>query len=63
MDRLEKELNKEQVEQITEDIKKARDEKKEEFCKVDYMSLQDAKTKLMIFITKIIMNEAGFIID
>ena len=63
MDQLEEELNKEQVEQITEDIKEAIEEKKEEFCKADYMSLQDAKTQLMTLITEIMMDEAGFIID
>ena len=37
--------------------------KKEEFCKADYLSLQDAKTQLMTLITKIMMEEAGFVID
>ena len=37
MDQLEEALNKEQVEQIAEDVKKTIEGKKEEFCKADYM--------------------------
>ena len=63
MERLEEELNEEQVEKLAEDIKKAIEKRKEEFCKADYMSLQDARTQLMTLITKIMIDKAGFIID
>ena len=63
MDRLEEALNKEQVEQIAEDIKKTIEGKKEEFCKADYMSLQDAKTQLSTLLTEVMKDEAGFIIE
>ena len=63
MDQLKEALNKEQVEQTAEDIKKTIEGKKEEFCKADYMSLQDAKTQLTTLLTEVMMDEAGFIID
>ena len=63
MERLEKELTKEQVQKLAEDIKKAILKKKEEFCKADFLSLQDAKTQLMTLGTEIMMEEAGFIMD
>ena len=58
MERLEEELNKVQVEKLAEDIKKAIEKRKEEFCKADYMSLQDARTQLMALVTEIMMDEA-----
>ena len=36
---------------------------KEDFCKANYKSLQDAKTQLLALLTEIMMTEAGFIID
>ena len=63
MEQLEEELDKEQVKTLAEDIKKAILKKKEEYCKADYLSLQDAKTQLMTLVTEIMMEEAGFIID
>ena len=44
-------------------IKKAFLNKKEEFCKADYLSLQAAKAQLMTLVTEIRMDEAGFIIN
>ena len=63
MDRLEEALNKDQVKHTAEDIKKIIEGKKEEFCKADYMSLQDAKTPLITLLTEVMMGEAGFIIE
>ena len=45
------------------DIKKEIEGKKEEFCKAKYKSLQDAETQMLVLITEIMMNEAGFIIN
>ena len=45
------------------EIKKDIEGKKEEFCKAKYKSLQDTKTQMLALLTKIMMNEAGFIID
>ena len=63
IERLEEKLNKEQVEKLAEDIKKAIEKRNEECCKADYMSLQDARTQLMALVSEIMMDEAGFIID
>ena len=48
---------------VARDIKKALLNRKEEFCKADYLSIKAAKTQLMTLVTKIMMEEAGFIID
>ena len=63
MEQLEKELTEAQVEKLKEDIKEAILEKKEEFCKGDFMSQSQAKAQLITLVTKIMMEEAGFVID
>ena len=63
MDQLEKELGKDDYGKIRRDIKKALLNRKEEFCKADYLSIKAAKAQLMTLITKIMMEEAGFMID
>ena len=63
MDQLEKGLTKAQVERLTEDIKKALANKKEEFCSGNYTSSSNAKTRLANLMTQIVMEEASFVID
>ena len=63
MDRLEKELGKDDYKKVRRDIKKALQDRKEEFCKADYLSMKDTKAQLMTLITGIMMEEAVFMID
>ena len=63
MDQLENELTKTQVESLRKDIKEALAGKKEEFCRSDYISSLDARAQLTKLVTKVMMEEAGFVID
>ena len=36
---------------------------KEDFCKGNYYTLQEAKNQLYALLTEIMMNEAGYVID
>ena len=62
MDRLEKELGKDDYKKVKRDIKKALLDKKEEFYEADFVSVKDAKARLMTLVTEIMMEEAGFFI-
>ena len=63
MNWLEQAITREQFLQTTRDIAKALAKRKEDFCKANYYSLQDAKAQLNALITEIMMSEVGFIID
>ena len=63
MHQLEKELTKAQVERLRKYIKEALAGKKEEFCRGDYTSSSNARAQLTNLVTKIMMEEAGFVID
>ena len=63
MDQLENELTKTQVERLRKDIKEVLADKKEEFCRNDYISLIDARAQITKLVTKVMMEEAGFVID
>ena len=45
------------------DLKRTLEEKKEDYCKANYESLQDAKAQLLALLTEVMMDEAGFIIN
>ena len=63
MDWLEKELGEEEYGKLARDINKAFLNRKEEFCKADYLSLQAAKAQLMTLVTEIMIDKAGFVIN
>ena len=63
MNRLKQVVTQKQFQQTTNDIVKTSNNSKEDFCKRNYYSLQDAKARLNALITEIMMCEAGYIID
>ena len=56
-------MGKDDYGKVRRDIKKALLNRKEEFCKADYLSIKAAKAQLMTLVTEIMMEETGFIID
>ena len=63
MNHLGKALDEEQFHQIIEDIKKTIKNEEDRFSKTNYKTIQEAKNQLYALLTKIMMTEAGFIVD
>ena len=53
----------EQYQQITNDILEAMSNEKEDFCKGNYYTLQEAKNQLYALLTEIMMDEARYVTD
>ena len=63
LERLEKELGKDDYEKLRSDIKQALLDRKKEFFTANYLTSKNAKTKLMTLVTEIMMDKAEYIID
>ena len=63
INRLKQAVTHEQYQQITNDILEAMSNEKEDFCKGNYYTLQEAKNQLYALLTEIMMNEARYVID
>ena len=63
MNLLKQAITHEQFQQITNDMLKAMSNEKEDFCKGNYYTLQEAKNQLYALLTDIMMNDTGYIID
>ena len=63
MSHLKKSIPRDQFKTITDDMINTLKEEKEEFCQVDYHTLQEAKKQLYSLLTDIITDESGCVIS
>ena len=63
MNHLRQAIPRDQFQQIADDMLRTLEDEKEEFCKGSYYTLQDAKKRLNALLTKVMMDENGYIIS
>ena len=61
MDRLEKVITNEQFQQLNNDILRGMESNKQEYCKADHHTLQEAKDRLHTLLTSIMMGDTSWI--
>ena len=63
MNRLKQAITHEHFQQITNDMLKTMNNKKEDFCIGNYYTIQEAKNQLYALLIKIMMDKARYVID